>query len=132
MAFTSRHLVEWLENNITSGAEVYNDTIPPTGRIIYVRLSGGPGLALEGIQDNLSVTIEVRGADRNYDDAETIAWDVDTAVRLYGSYPYEFPDGAYMYCIERAGGPPAQIPVADLAGRYIFSCNYIVTVATDL
>lgn len=132
MGFTSRHLVEWLEANINSGAEVHNDYIPPTGRIIYVSLGAGPGLALEGVQDRLSFSIETRGADRNYDDAETIALDVDSVIREAGFLPYEFPDGTYMYCIERVGSPPFQVPVTDLAGRYIFSCNYLVTVATDL
>lgn len=129
--FTSRHLVDWLTQNTTSGAKVYNDTIPPTGRVIYVRLGAGSGYDLEGVQDTLSFTVECRGADRNFDDAEAVAWDVDRAILTLGA-PYEFPDGTYMYFIGRSGGPPSQVPVADLAGRFVFTCNYYVTVATDL
>ena len=130
--FTSRHLVEWIEKYIESGAEVYNDRIPPTGRIIYARMSGGPGYGLEGVQDSITFTAECRGADRNYDDAEYIAWDLDRAVLRYGDQPHTFGDGTHQYFVDRTGGPPSQIVVADTSGRYAFSCNYYVTVATDL
>jgi Bacteriophage minor capsid protein len=130
--FTSRHLVEWLTNSITSGAKVYNDTLPATGRVIYVRLQSGPGYSLEGVQDNLTFSVECRGADRNYDDAENIAWDVDRIVLTLGVVPYTFADGTYMYFMGRTGGPPTEITVADSSGRYAFTCNYYVTVATDL
>lgn len=130
--FTSRHLVEWLEHYITSGAKVYNDTLPQTGRVICVRMSGGPGYTMEGVQDNITFTLEVRGADRNYDDAEFIAWDADRAILMYGRQPHEFGDGEYQYFIGRTGGPPAQLTVADTAGRYAFTSNYYATVATNL
>ena len=130
--FTSRHLVEWLESHIDSDAQIYNDRIPPTGRIIYVRIGSGPGYALERVQDNIAFTIECRGADRNFDDAEYIAWDVDRAILQYGNQPHTFGDGTYQYFVGRTGGPPAQLTVADTAGRYAFTCNYYVTVATDL
>ena len=130
--FTSRHLVEWLEKYTESGASVYNDMIPPTGRFIYVRIQGGPGYSMEGMQDNIAFTLESRGADRNFDDAEYIAWDADRAILQYGNQPHEFGDGTYQYFVGRTGGGPSQIPVADIAGRYVFSCNYYVTVATDL
>ena len=130
--FTSRHLVEWLEKYTTSGADIYNDRIPPTGRIIYVRMSSGPGYSLERIQDNITFTIEIRGADRNYDDAEYIAWDVDRAILQYGGQPHEFGDGTYQYFVGRTGGGPSQLTVADTSGRYAFTCNYYATIATDL
>lgn len=130
--FTSRHLVEWLEGHCSSGAKVYNDQIPPTGRIIYVRLSSGPGLEMEGAQDNLTFSLEIRGADRNYDDAEFIAFDIDRAILQDGGMPVLFPDGTYMHFMDRTGGPPTQLTVADTAGRYAFTCNYFVCVATDL
>jgi|SRR6476661_7057261 len=129
--FTSRHFVSWLEDHISSGAKVYNDQLPPTGRIIYVRLQSGPGYDLEGIQDNIVFSVECRGADRNYDDAEFIAWDLDRAILQFG-VPQEFDDGTYIYFMGRTGGPPAQLTVADTAGRYAFTCNYYVTVATDI
>lgn len=130
--FTSRHLVEWIEGRTESGAEVFNDRIPPTGRIIYVRMGSGPGYDLEGVQDNLTFTVECRGADRNFDDAEYIAREVDDAILRYGGDPYTFSDGTYMYFIGRTGGAPSELLVADTAGRYAFTCNYYVTIATDL
>ena len=130
--YTSRHLVEWIESRITSGAKVYNDRIPPTGRIIYVRLGSGPGYSMEAMQDNITFTVECRGADRNFDDAELIAWDVDRAILMYGSQPHSFGDGTYQYFIGRTGGPPAELTVSDTSGRYAFTCNYYTTVATDL
>lgn len=130
--FTSRHLVEWIEGRTESGAEVFNDRIPPTGRIIYVRMGSGPGYDLEGVQDNLTFTVECRGADRNFDDAEYIAREVDDAILRYGGDPYTFLDGTYMYFIGRTGGAPSELLVADTAGRYAFTCNYYVTIATDL
>lgn len=130
--FTSRHLVEWIEGRTESGAEVFNDRIPPTGRIIYVRMGSGPGYDLEGVQDNLTFTVECRGADRNFDDAEYIAREVDDAILRYGGDPYTFSDGTYMYFIGRTGGAPSELLVADTAGRYAFTCNYYVTIATNL
>lgn len=130
--FTSRHIKEWLEVRIASGAKVYNDMIPVTGRIIYVRMGSGPGYDLEGAQDNLGFSIEVRGADRNFDDAEYIARDVDQTILTQGSVPFEFPDSEYLYFMGRTGGSPAELLVADSAGRYAFTCNYYVCVATGL
>lgn len=129
--FTSRHIVEWLEGRITSGAKVYNDLVPPSGRIIYVRMLSGPGYTLEGIQDNLSFSVQCWGSDRNYDDAEFIAREVDQVILLQGG-PWEFPDGEYMYFMGRVGSPPTELTVTDSAGRYGFTCNYYVCVATGL
>lgn len=130
--FTSRHLVEWIENHIQSGATVHNDLVPPTGRIIYVRMSPGAGYDMEGIQDNRGFTLECRGADRNYDDAEYIASEVDQCILVDGAAPYEFLDGTYIYFIGRLGGSPSQLLIPDTAGRYAFTCNYFVTFATNL
>ena len=95
--FTSLHVKEWLEDHILSGAKVYNDQMPPTGRIIYVRMLSGPGYSMEGIQDNLAFSLEVRGADRNFDDAENIVREIDDLILKYGRDPYTFSDGTYMY-----------------------------------
>lgn len=130
--FTSRHVKEWLEAHISSGAKVYNDVIPPTGRLIYVRMLSGAGYTLEGIQDNPAFTLEVRGADRNFDDAEYIAREADDTILRFGGVGYEFSDGTYMYFMGRTGGGPSQILVPDSAGRFTFSCNYYAPVATDL
>lgn len=130
--FTSKHVKEWLEGHILSGAKVYNDLIPPTGRIIYIRMSSGPGYSLEGIEDNVTFTLEVRGADRNFDDAEYVARDADDAILRYGDVPYDFSDGTHMYFMGRTGGGPAELTVADSSSRYAFTCNYYAAVATDL
>lgn len=130
--FTSRHIREWLEGRIQSGAQVYNDIIPPSGRVIYVRMQSGAGFDLESVQDNLSFTIECRGADRNFDDAEYIARDVDAVIMRQGYSPWEFPDGEYLYFMGRTGGPPTELTIADSSGRFAFTCNYYVCVATGL
>lgn len=130
--FTGRHVKEWLEAHIMSGAKVFNDVIPPTGRIIYVRMSAGAGYSLEGIQDNPTFTLEVRGADRNFDDAEYIAREADDIILRQGDIPYTFSDGTYVYFIGRTGGAPSELQVSDISGRYAFTCNYYATVATDL
>ena len=130
--FTSRHIKEWLESRIQSGAKVYNDLIPPTGRVIYVRMQSGAGFDLESIQDNLSFTVECRGADRNFDDAEYIARDVDDVIMRQGFLPWEFPDGEYLYFMGRTGGPPSEITIADTSGRFAFNGSYYVRVHTGL
>lgn len=130
--FTSRHIVEWLEGRITSGARIYNDLVPPSGRIIYVRMGSGPGYDLEGVQDNLTFTLECWGADRNYDDAEFIAREVDSVILRQGCFPWEFPDSEYLYFMGRTGGPPMELTISDASGRYGFTCNYYVCVATGL
>lgn len=130
--FTSRHIKEWLEDRVDNRVKVYNDAIPPYGRVIYVRMSPGPGYSMEGIQDNLGFTIEIRGADRNFDDAEELSRTVDDLILREGTTPWEFPDSEYMYFMARTGGPPIELSVADSAGRYAFTCNYYVRVATNL
>ena len=130
--YTSRHIKEWLEDHITSGAEVYNDVLPPTGRIIFVRTGSGLGYDLEGVQDNLTFTIETRGADRNFDDAEYIAREVDQIILRQGGDPWEFPDGEDQYFMGRTGGPPVNLAIIDTASRFAFTCNYYVTVDTGL
>jgi hypothetical protein len=45
--FGSLHVKEWLEGRIQSGAQVYNDMIPPTGRVIYVAMQSVPELLLK-------------------------------------------------------------------------------------
>lgn len=130
--FTSLHLKQWLEDRVTSGAKVYNDMIPPSGRVIYVRMGSGPGYDLEGVQDNLTFSLETRGADRNFDDAEYIARDADQQILLQGQAPWTFPDGEYLYFMGRTGGPPSELTVADSAGRYAFTCSYYACVATGI
>jgi len=95
-------------------------------------MGSGPGYTHEGVFDNLSFTIECRGADRNYDDAEYLARLVDDAILKYGPESYTFDDGVYLDFIGRVGGPPSELAVFDTAGRYAYTCNYYCTVATDL
>jgi hypothetical protein len=121
--FSSTFLKKWLEKYVTSGAKVYIDQMPDTGRVIFITMQPGPGLELEGLLDNPAFNIQCRGAERDYEDAEAIALEVDSIILEYGHLGFEMSD-VVVQMMDRTGGAPQQINIADRASRFAFSCNY--------
>jgi hypothetical protein len=121
----------WLEPRITSGAKIYVDRIPATGRMIYLSRSPGIGLEMEGLIDNPRFNVQCRGAENNFEDAEAIAVDVDSVVLELGSVGWEL-DGVRVDYMDRTGGDPQELTVADSSSRFAFSCNYYAKVFTNI
>lgn len=129
--FTIGLLRRWFEPLITSGAKIYTDRIPSTGRMIYLSRASGIGLEMEGLIDNPRFSIQCRGGENNFEDAEDIALDIDSVVLELGSQGWEL-DGVRVHFMDRTGGNPQQLSVSDSADRFAFSCNYYAKVFTNI
>jgi hypothetical protein len=129
--FSSSLLQKWLEKYLTTGAPVYIDRIPDTGRVIFITMQPGAGLELEGLLDNPAFNIQCRGAEQNYEDAEAIAMEVDSIILEHGPLGFEL-GGVVVQHMDRTGGAPQQINIADRAKRFAFSCNYYAKAFTNI
>lgn len=92
-------------------------------RLVIVARTGGPGLALEGIADVPSFQVRFRGAQRDPDDAETLA-DLGDRLILEAALPAMI-SGRHVYSITRVGSPPTE-DRRDSAGRTHLTCNYLL------
>jgi hypothetical protein len=128
--FNSRILQSYFEGLITSGAKIYCDRLPATGRIVYITITPGPGAIRELTADVVGFNVQVKGAENNYEDAEDMALDVDSIVLEFG-VPVEI-DGVVIHALGRTGGAPQQVSIPDTANRYTFSCNYFAEVSTNI
>ena len=129
--FTVGLLRRFFEPRITSGAKIYTGRRPPTGRYIFIQRSTGIGLEMEGLMDNPRFIVECRGAENNFEDAESIALDFDSVVLEFSDKPWEL-DGVRVHLMDRTGGDPQQLTVADSADRFGFSCTYYAKVFTNI
>lgn len=124
-------LRRWLLLHVRSGAKIFTDRIPKTGRVIFITINPGAGLTDEGLIDNPSFNVQCRGGENNYEDAERIALEVDQIILELGSVGFEF-EGVQFYLLDRTGGGPQQINVSDTANRFAFSGNYYAKVSTNI
>lgn len=98
-------------------------------RIIFATVGGGAGLTLEQLFDRPFITIRTVGRQGSYDDAEALAWAVDTALLQFvsngviGSAPITY--------LTRTGGAPTLL-LKDSADRYHFTCSYIAETPSNL
>jgi hypothetical protein len=129
--FSSVVLQDWLQPLIRSGAKVYVDRIPETGRVVFITMQPGAGLEMEGLLDTPAFNVQCRGADNNYEDAERIALEVDSILLEIGGSGFQSGD-VVVQMMNRSGGSPQQISAADNANRFIFSCNYYARVFTNI
>ena len=95
-------------------------------RLIVLTVTGGPGSSLERLFDTHAFQARCRGAQRNPQDAETLAGQVDDAL-LNATLPARV-GGRHVPRIDRAGSPPAAF-ARDSAGRDSFVCSYLLTIA---
>lgn len=92
-------------------------------RIVFLEVGGGPGLHLEDTFDRIFIAARMVGMQRSYDDAETLARDVDLALVSFAGTADLTPGVRGLY-ITRAGGRP-QLLLRDSAERYHFTASYI-------
>lgn len=95
-------------------------------RLVIVALTGGPGLSIEGVYDNVSFQIRTRGKQRDDASAEEDAWAIDRML-LEHSVPGTF-GPQWVNRISRVGGPPGFL-MRDSANRVHLTCSYVFAVA---
>lgn len=128
--FTGKILRQWLTPQIQSGARIIGGREPDNGRVIVVTMSAGAGPSMDGLFDQPGFQITARGAQNNLDDAEAIAYDVDT-ILLHAPTSF-YMAGVYVDFIGRTGGSPQQLPFQDAQSRFVFTCNYYASVSVGL
>lgn len=105
-----------------------NDPDQPVDLAVVLTVDGGAGLQLDGVLDNISWQVRVRGAQNLYELTEDLALAID---RLLLSFPSGRQDGLHIASIYRVGGPPAQLEL-DSAERTQFVCSYFFDVESGL
>jgi len=131
---------EWIVPLITSGAKVIPGRLPDMpNRVIGIRSSPGPGLAMDGIFDVVGITIECRGGENNYADAEFIAGEVDDiflgkhSTALSENFIIgEDANSTVINGMGRVGGGPVSLTMPDSTSRWTFMCSYFAYVSTDV
>jgi len=98
------------------------------GRGVILSRGGGPGLMLEWAFDQPIITIRTIGRQKDYDDGEQLAGDVDRFMLADSNVDV---GGWRCLYVTRAGGGPTCIQV-DTARRSHWSCSYVVPVASGL
>lgn len=129
--FTTALLRQWLQQYNTTGALIHVDKMPVTGRAILLTRQPGAGLEMEGLVDNPSFTVSVRGGENNFADAERIALQMDRIILEKSDVGFEF-GGVYFYLIDRTGGAPQQVNIIDRNNRFSFSCTYYAKISTNI
>lgn len=127
---TMRKLKDWLDPQITSGARIRFDRMPDTGRVILVQSRSGAGLQEEGLFDAVGISMQCRGAENNYEDAENIALEFDDVLLKNGQNVWM--DDVYVQFIGRIGGSPSMLPIDDPQSRFTFTCTYYAIASTGL
>jgi hypothetical protein len=92
------------------------------GRLIFLTVGGGSSQTTEGLFDQPFITARVIGKQFDYEDAETMAWDLDGIFMRIGGN--RMVGAAFTLRIARSGGVP-QLLECDTANRYHFTCSYI-------
>jgi hypothetical protein len=133
---TTTMLADYLRPLITSGPKVVAGRLPDMpNRCVAITKSGGPGLTMDGLFDVIVFIIQCRGGENNIADSETISGEIDDI--FLGKHPIarseNFLIGDFWISqITRVGGGPTQLALPDSQSRWTFSCNYLVSVSTDV
>lgn len=100
-------------------------------KVIVCTRTGGPGLSLEGLIDNVSFQLRSRGGQNDPNSAETLAWTVDEMLvppPLSPPLTHGMVGSQYVVQVQRVGGPPSFL-LLDSARRVHLTCDYIFSVA---
>lgn len=92
-------------------------------RVIFFSLGGGGALTTEGLFDTPFITTRCIGKQRDGDDAEQMAIDLDIGLLSFESNRYM--GDALVLSINRSGGGP-QLLMRGAGDRYHFTCSYVV------
>jgi hypothetical protein len=91
--------------------------------IVFLTVGGGAASTIEGLFDNPFLTLRAVGQQEDYQSAEDLAWYMDSG--LLAIPDNGFMGNARIKPVVRTGGVPALLS-QDNAGRYHFTCSYIV------
>lgn len=105
-----------------------SDPDQPNGFVVVLSVDGGLGLQLDGVLDNWGWQVKTMGDQNLYDDAETLAHDID---KILMSWVSGKQDGVHVASIVRVGGPPQHLEF-DSAERTAFVCSYLFDVESGL
>lgn len=128
-------IVDWLKPQVTTGAVVVTGRIPDIAkRFIAVYQVPGTGPVMEDMFDNVGFQLSCHGGERNLDDAERIALQIDSAI-LNGPDNFQLGaegDSVWVNGLGRVGGSPLAQPLPDAQGRFICTATYYLTVSTNV
>lgn len=127
---TTQKLYDWINPQLTSGAQLRYDRMPDTGRVILIQLRSGPGLSVEGTYDSVGFAMNCRGAENNFEDAENIALDFDDVLLKNGQNIWM--DDVHVQFVGRIAGSPSMIAIDDPQSRFLWSCSYYAIASTGL
>jgi len=99
------------------------------GEFIVATVYGGPGLALDGIEDDVGWQFRTVGNQNDYEGAESAANAIDIACISHRSD--ELIAGVHVSEIRRVGGAPTAL-TTDQAERTHFVCSYVASVELAL
>jgi hypothetical protein len=103
------------------GIEILNEP----DRAVFITATGGPGFTTEeGATDAWSFQARVRGPTDEPYEPEVMALRLDQML-IGAPYPLSV-DGVGVLAANRAGSPPAPLPLDPGDLRHEFTCNYIV------
>lgn len=99
-------------------------------RLVTITPMPGPGYMLEGASDASAFQARVRGGQDNQDDAENLAFALDSLI-LAAQFPVISTSGKTIIHVHRQGGTPSPLaPNPDDAERYEYICPYLVFAGT--
>lgn len=99
--------------------------------VVIITQTGGQGLQSDGVLDDVDFQLRFRGAQRDEDSAELMAWTVDQMLVPPPGQPPLGPGlvgSQFVSRIERAQGPPRYL-TRDSAQRTHIVCYYTFTVS---
>ena len=99
---------------------------------VIITSVGGGLLSYEGLFDQPMFQVRTRGRQGDQDSARSLALEVDEML-VFADLPYEIDDHSVI-SVNRTGGRPAPLPRNDEgsedAGRYTYTCTYMIQVST--
>lgn len=137
---TTTMLADYLRPLITGGPKVVAGRLPDMpNRCVGITKGSGPGLTMDGLFDVMGFIIQCRGGENNIVDAETISNEIDdiflgnhVSARSENFLIGSGEDSVWISQMTRVGNGPSQLTLPDSQSRWVFSCNYLVNVSTDV
>ena len=137
MPLPTSDLIDWLtdlgwDTTQESGAPIVKGPyiLKSPDRLVTITPMPGPGYMLEGASDAGAFQARVRGSQDNPDDAEDLAYALDSLI-LGAQFPADSTSGKTIIHVHRQGGTPSPLASGpDDGDRTEFVCPYLVFAST--